>query len=588
MYPISTIQNSLGLFILTSLLLGFLNPESLQAQTPANAPVSDVQRGIQPVPAIPTPEKLPSVEELLQSGGGNQSPNQDPNLNKIPGKIIVEKFEVEGSTVFSADKLAEVTQDFTNKPISFAELLKAADVVTKLYLDEGYITSGAFIPGNQSFQVEGGVVKIQVVEGTLESIEVSGTKRLNSNYVRSRLAIATGKPLNQNKLLQALRLLQLDPLIKNIKADLAAGIRPGTNILNIEVKPAKTRTAKIKLDNNRAPSIGSFQRQVQLNEANLLGLGDSLNVAYSNTDGSDSVNVNYKLPVNPRNGTLAFNYSNSSTKVIEEPFDFLDIKGDSQEYGITFRQPVIQTPTKELGLGISAAHRTSDIGFLEAVTGERLPYPSPGVDSDGKSKVSVVRLFQDWTQRNNKEVFAARSQFSVGINALDATVNENAPDSEFLSWRGQAQWVRLLAPETLIFLRTDAQIANGGLLASEQIGAGGQATVRGYRQDQILSDNAVLASAELRYPILRVPKIKGVLQVTPFLDFGTGWNSSDIGRTPLTNKTLLSTGLGLLWQQNNRLTARLDWGIPIISVESEKNSWQENGLHFSVVYTQPF
>ncbi|MEO0935965.1 MAG: hypothetical protein AAFY21_20200 [Cyanobacteria bacterium J06641_2] len=101
MYPISTIQNSLGLFILTSLLLGFLNPESLQAQTPANAPASDVQRGVPQVPTTPTPEKLPSVEELLKSPGGNQSPTQDSNLNKIPGKIIVEKFEVEGSTVFS-------------------------------------------------------------------------------------------------------------------------------------------------------------------------------------------------------------------------------------------------------------------------------------------------------------------------------------------------------------------------------------------------------------------------------------------------------------------------------------------------------
>ncbi|WP_257236167.1 hypothetical protein [Nostoc sp. 'Peltigera malacea cyanobiont' DB3992] len=39
------------------------------------------------------------------------------------------------------------------------------------------------------------------------------------------------------------------------------------------------------LDNTRSPSIGSFQRRIQVNEANLLGLGDSLSLGYSNTDG---------------------------------------------------------------------------------------------------------------------------------------------------------------------------------------------------------------------------------------------------------------------------------------------------------------
>ncbi|NJN08150.1 MAG: ShlB/FhaC/HecB family hemolysin secretion/activation protein [Richelia sp. RM1_1_1] len=579
-----------SLLVLTSILFNTINTESVKAQTAANAPTSDIQRGVQPTLPTPTPEKLPSVENLFPSSP--VTPSNQGNMEALPsqveGTIKVERFQVEGSTVFSEQKLAEVTQKFTDREITFAELLQAADAVTKVYLDAGYITSGAYIRANQTFNKEGSVVTIEVVEGSLEKIEVSGTKRLNPSYVRSRLAIATGKPLNQKKLLEALQLLQLDPLLKNISAELATGTAPGTSILQVKVTEAKTRTAQIKLDNNRPPSIGSFQRQIQLNEANLLGLGDGLNIAYSNTDGSNSWNASYTLPVNPRNGTLQLNYSNSSTKVIEKPFDVLDIEGDSQEYGITFRQPLIQTPTKEFAVGISASRRESDIGFLETLAGERLPYPSPGADKDGKTKVSAVRLSQDWTQRNNKQVIAARSQFSLGVNAFDATVNDNAPDSEFISWRGQAQWVRLLAPETLLLVRGDMQLADRGLLASEQIGIGGQSTVRGYRQDLLLADNGLLASAELRYPVLRVPQIKGLLSVTPFIDFGTAWNSSEAGRTSLKNNTIASTGLGLLWQQNDRLTARFDWGVPLVSVDSSKNSWQENGLYFSILYTQPF
>jgi hemolysin activation/secretion protein len=588
---INRYQIRLSLFILTSTLVNLFFTTSLKAQAQVNPPGSDIQRGVPPTPTIPTPEKLPRPEDLLPSPPATTPTPTTPEV--VPGefsakKIKVERFVVVGSTVFDEKKFAEVTKKFTNQFITFAKLLEAADAITKLYLDAGYVSSGAFIPGNQTFKVEGSIVKITVVEGKLETIQVRGTRRLNPNYVRSRLAIATGKPLNQKKLVEALQLLQLNPLIKNLSAELGAGSRPGTSILEVRVTEAQTRSIQATLDNNRTPTIGSFQRQVQLNDANLLGLGDGLSISYANTDGSDSWDFSYTLPVNARNGTLQLNYSTSSTKVIEEPFDILDINGNSQEYGITFRQPILQTPTQEFALGITGNHRDSDIGYLEALFGQRFPYPSPGAE-DGKTKVSAVRLFQDWTQRSDRQVISARSQFSLGVNVFDATTNAKDPDSEFFAWRGQAQWVRVLAPETFLLVRGNLQLADRALLPSEQIGVGGQATVRGYRQDLLLADNGFFGSVELQYPILRIPQIQGVLQITPFIDFGTAWNTSSAGRTAVEDETLVSTGLGLLWKQSDRLTARFDWGIPLISVfSSEKDSWQENGLYFSIIYTQPF
>lgn len=580
---------------ISSFLLCFLTPKSLLAQTRINNPAQDLQR--QQQQPIPTPNlpKLPSPEELFPSPPATTPPPDDALPRDIQGTIKVTEFVVEGSTVFSQQQLAEVTKDLINKSISFTELLQAAERITNLYIkgcnnDDPdipcYVNSGAYIPSNQTFKVEGSVVKIQVFEGSLENIEVKGTQRLN-NYVRSRLAIASGKPFNLKSLLKALQLLELDPLINNVLAELGTGSRPGGSVLSVKVSEAKTFNAQINLNNNRPPSIGTFERGIQLNQANLLGLGDNLNVGYGNTDGSNSVDVSYKLPLNPRNGTLQLNYAYASSKVIEEPFDVLGIEGTSQEYGISFRQPLLQTPTKEFALGVRIAHRDTDIGFLEALTGERFPYPSVGADENGKTRVTIVNFFQDWTQRSSQEVIAARSQFSFGINALDATINSSGPDSQFFAWRGQAQWLRLLAPETLFIARADIQLADSALLPSEQVGLGGQSTVRGYRQDETLADNAFLASAELRYPVLRVPEVKGLLQVTPFIDFGTGWNNSNARQT-LNPDTLASVGLGLLWQQSDRFTARFDWGIPLGNTSSNKNTLQENGLYFSVVYNQPF
>ena len=530
------------------------------------------QQPLEPTP--PTP--LPPPEQLLEpSPSSPRSP--EPNSGTVPDLIRVDRFEFEGNTAISDAELRKVTEPFTGRDISFAELFQARSAVTQLYIERGYITSGALIPPQT---LQGGVVKIQVVEGGLESINVSGTRRLDPGYVRSRIALATVKPLNRERLLQALQLLQLNPLIQNLSAELAAGTQAGSSVLEVRVTEAKTFNAQILLDNNRAPSVGSFNRRVQINQANLSGAGDNLSLGYSNTDGSNGLDLSYTLPINARNGTLRFSYGTTSSNVIESPFDRLDINASSRYYELSLRQPLMQTPSEEFAVGVTASRQESETSVLE------IPFPlSLGADDEGRTRISALRFFQEWTKRNSREVIAARSQFSVGLNTFSSTINETPPDSRFFSWRGQAQWVRLLAPETLLLIRGDMQIADRALVPLEQIGLGGQQTIRGYRQDVLLTDNGALASAEVRVPVLRIPKWELLVQLAPFIDVGKAWNRE--GREDPDPSFLASVGLGLQLQISDRLTARFDYGIPLVSVSSNKRTWQENGFYFSIVAT-PF
>lgn len=554
---------------------------------PVNAqipPPQDIIPPPQPIPPPSTPAPLPPPEELIPSPPTPQTPLPTPG---IPAAITVKRFEVIGNTVFSQQELDRVLAPFINRPLSFTELFQARSAVTQLYIDSGYITSGALIPPQT---LRAGVVRIQVLEGELEAINVNGTRRLQQNYVRSRIATRTAKPLNQNRLLEALQLLQLDPLIDNISAELSAGSRPGTSILEVRVREAKTFGSQLAIDNGRAPSVGSFRRRAQLSEANLLGLGDGIRVAYSNTDGSNSVDATYSLPLNSRNGTISFDYGITGSHIIEPPFDTLDINANSRYYELTWRQPLRQTPTQEFALGLTASRRETDISssVLEEA-GTPLSVLSPGADDNGRTRVSAVRFFQEWTQRGSRQALAARSQFNIGLGVLNATVNDDAPDSLFLSWRGQAQLVRLLAPETLLVLRGEVQLADRTLLAIEQFGIGGQESIRGYRQDILLADNGVFASAEVRLPIYRSPQRRSVIQLAPFVDVGTVWNTSGDRVTESNTSdadTLVSVGLGLRWELGG-LTARLDWGIPLIDISTRGRTWQESGVYFSVI-SNPF
>ncbi|MBE9186433.1 ShlB/FhaC/HecB family hemolysin secretion/activation protein [Microcoleus sp. LEGE 07076] len=496
----------------------------------------------------------------------------------IPGTIRVLRFEFEGNTAFSDRELAEVTQQFAGRPITFAELIAAEAAVTQKYVAAGYINSGAVIPANQSFPREGGVVKIRIVEGGLDEIKIAGNRRLNSSYVRSRLERATRRPLNRDRLLEALQLLQLDPLIANISADLQAGSRPENSRLEVRIEEADSLSGEVFADNNRSPSVGSFRRGVRVNQANLLGLGDGLEVSYANTDGSNEFNGSYTVPVNARNGTIRFAAGAASTNIIEEPFDAAEIEGKSRTYELTYRQPIVEKPDRTFAAGVSLSRQESDTLLL----GEPFAL-SAGANDRGETRVSAVRFFQEYVQRNFRQVIAARSQFSLGTNLFGATENNSGPDSRFLAWRGQAQYVRLLAPETLLIVRSDIQLADRPLLSLEQIGIGGVQSVRGYRQDLLLTDSGAIASAEVRIPVWRVPKVKGLLQVAPFIDFGVGWNHSG-EKANSESDTLLGAGLGLVWQMGDRLNVRLDYGIPLINARGGDRTLQEKGLYFRINY----
>jgi hemolysin activation/secretion protein len=502
------------------------------------------------------------------------SPEEIPS--KPTGTVTVKRFEIVGSTVFSQEELEKVLSDFLNRPLTIDELYQARYTITSLYIRNGYVTSGAYIPP-QEISPGSGVVKIQVVEGKLEDIKTTGTRRLSSNYVRDRLKINTTGPVNEKRLLEALQLLQNNPLIKRLSAELSPGGKPNTPVLTVNIEEADTFNAKILLDNGRSPSVGSFRRRLQLTEANLLGLGDSLSIGYTNTDGSNSFDANYTIPINPRDGTISFTYGASAANVTEEPFKILDIQAESRQYELTYRQPIVQTPSQEFALGITASKEESEASYVDFEFG-RIPFPSDGADDKGNTRVSALRFFQEWVSRNNSQVFAVRSQFILGLGAFDATINSDKPDSRFFGWQGEAQWVRLLAPESLLLLRGNVQLATTTLVPFEQFGVGGQDSVRGYRQDFLLADNGVFASAEAQVPIVRAG---GTLQVIPFADFGAGWNA---GTENPSSNILASVGLGLQWRGGENFRARLDWGIPLINVKSDGRTWQENGILFSIQY----
>ena len=557
-------------------------PLALKAQPAPNElpPRETIQQTIPPN-TQPIPETNPASEgkkPTISVPDGLNSAQCELSVNEAnkdyTDRFLIRDIKVIGNTVLQAE-IEQVVKDSQLKyrTATFEDLVCLRSRITQLYLEKGYVTSGAFLANNQD--LSHGIVTIQVVEGELEDIVITGLDRLQQSYLRSRLELAAQKPLNKNDLETGLQLLVINPLFETVDAELTAGQKTGSNVLLINVKQARSFRASIGVDNYRAPSIGEFQGSVNLAHNNLLGFGDRLYAEYGVTEGLDIYNAGYTIPWNAYDGTIGLSYNNSNSGIIEEQFRALDIKSETETYAVNLRQPLTRSPNQEftLGLGLDISRRRT---FLE---GE--PYSfSVGVE-DGKSNTTVLRFSQDWVKRDAQSVLAARSQFNLGIDAFDATVNDTGTDGQFLLWQGQFQVVEQLSPRVLFIARVGGQFTADSLLSLEKFSLGGVSTVRGYEENQLVTDNGVLGTVELRIP---VTKNLNTLQLNPFIEFGTGWNNDEPNPE---EPTIASVGMGLDWAVGGGLVFNADYGIPLVDVNNDGNSLQENGFHVSLRY-QPF
>jgi len=542
---------------------------------------------IQPEPPTLPP---PLPERELPSLDTPREPDRQVPRSPFPDTLVVREFNIVGSTVFTQEQLQQEVADYLDREISFAELIESASRINQLYFDAGYITSGAIVPPQT---IRDGIVNIQVIEGSLSEINVTGLDRLDSGYVSSRIEKGGRTPLNRDRLLLALQLLQLDPLIENISAELAAGARPGQSILNLEVSEADPFTLQFTLDNQRSPVVGTFRRKFDVEHLNLFGLGDRFTVGYVNTDGSNSLdNLSYTIPINASNGTVSFRHSRTASDLInlDPVFDLLNITTDTTDYNLTYRQPLYQTPNREFTLGGTlSVSLAQSLGFFEDIA-----FPiSVEANDRGEINISALRLFQEYVARDRRQVFAFLSEFNIGLDIFQATIDNdpelNLADSQFFAWRGQAQYLRLLnsrPPYTTLLLRSSLQFSDDILLPREQFALGGALNLRGYRQNAVFGDNGLFLSAEIRQPILSIEKWDLDLQIAPFIDFGTVWNDENsVQRIP--RDRFSAVGVGLILNIGNNFDARLDWGIPLDDLGQSKNNLQENGVYFQVRY-RPF
>lgn len=500
-----------------------------------------------------------------------------------PERIAVGQIKVLDSTVFDEKDFRTIVQPFEGRELTKEETRQVADAITQLYLNKGYVNSRAIALTSQS---NAGILEIRVIEGQLAEIEIQGLKRINRSYICNRIRLGARVPFNTSDLEDQLRLLRLDPLFSNIEASLRPAGKVGQSILVVRVEEANPLTSAVSIDNYSPASVGSERLGVSLSHRNLTGNGDELAAAYfrTTTGGAEVLDFSYQMPVNSMNGKVLFRVAPNRNEITQSPFKELGIRGQQDVYEINYRQPLKRKPSEELALSLGFTHQSGQTFIFDNLA---TPF-GVGPDKDGVSRTSVIKFSQDYTKRDPKGAWTARSQLNFGTGLFDVTINSGSvPDSRFFSWQGQIQRVQQINTNNLLIIQTDTQLTPNSLLASQQFVIGGGQSIRGFRQNARSGDNGFRIAIEDRITLQRDEAGGATIQIAPFVDMGAIWNHPDNPNKIPSQTFLASAGLGLLWNQAmgiKNLSLRLDYAIPFVDLKDKGNNAQDEGLYFSLRY----
>src|SRR5262249_35127741 len=147
-----------------------------------------------------------------------------------------------------------------------------------------------------------------------------------------------------------------------------------------------------------------------------------------------------------------------------------------------------------LTLGFDYKHYTQNLAVGETEVLTPVTYYPFSIDYNatwtGKSGVTAL---------DGSVVFNVRG---IGSDEAEFDFNRFKASGSFLYFRGDLSHTHELGAGWQAFGRVQGQLADGPLLSSEQFNGGGLTSVRGYLESEVLGDNGILGSLELRTPSL--------------------------------------------------------------------------------------
>ena len=455
------------------------------------------------------------------------------------------EFAVEGNSVLAAIEIERAVYPSLGPGKTAADVEKARAALEAAYQQSGYLSVSVVVP-EQS--VADGIIRLQVIEGQVERLKVSGNKYTSRTDLRAEVPeLAPGSvphfPTMQAELAQAGRSpdRRVTPLLR-------PGVRPGTMEVEIAVEDELPLHGNIELNNRQSPDTSPLRLEAGIRYANLFqkqhSAGLNYVVAPENRDEVSVLAAFYNAPLSATHSLSAFvQHSNSN---IATAFGST-VLGKGTTFGARFSQTLPQPA------GIANFFHSLALGM----DFKNLDESQNALGADQKdTPLSYMPLVAQYTFSSFGESgeFTGNLGLTVNLNTHSRRIDCQGVEMDqfecrrayarpgFSVVRGDLSYSqRLFGWEGMT--RLDFQISSQPLVSPEQIMAGGMDSVRGYYEGESAGDAGWRLRGEIRTPSL-MEFGNASLRAIGFLEGAKLWLNSPLPGQD-SEFTLASAGVGL-------------------------------------------
>lgn len=418
---------------------------------------------------------------------------------KAPSFNVFE-FKIDGNTVLPIGQLEEAVYPYLGESKTIDDMEKARSALEKTYQDAGYLTVSVSIPQQD---VDAGMVKLLVTEGTVERLRVTDSHYTSLAEVKSRVPeFGEGKvphfPTAQAQLGTVNRGQN-----RTVTPILRPGKSPGKVEVDLKVQDQLPLHGSLELNDKYSPNTTETRLNGNLRYENLWqkdhSIGISFQLSPQDLNEVKVVSATYLIP--RMNGDYFAAYGVISKSDIAAVGD-VNVIGNGYIAGARYIHPLPLVENFYHSLTVGADYKD----FKESVNllgsdGFKTPiaYTAFTLGYDSTYNWAPFNWLSSQTQANIALNFAPRG---LGNSEQEFRDKRYLAKPNYAYIRADLKHTQKLPNDWSVQVRLSGQLANQPLISAEQFTIGGVDSVRGYLESSGLGDNGISGTLELRTPPL--------------------------------------------------------------------------------------
>lgn len=475
-----------------------------------------------------------------------------PPAAEASARFDVLEFVVEGNSTLSRERIETVVYPFLGEQKTIADVEKAREALEQAYQSAGFLTVFVSIPEQQ---VEAGVVRLQVAEGKVERLRVSGSRYYALGAIKAGTPeLGEGNVPDFNQVQKELTELNRSAG-RRVTPVLRGGRIPGTIEAELKVDDQLPLHASVEVNDRYSRDTTQTRLNAAVRYDNLWQAGHSLNlnvqVAPEDPAESSVLVATYVVPLSAGNVLAGYAVASDTDVTTVGGINSL---GKGTILGLRYIQPLRPHPGMFHSLTLGADYK--DYQDTQRFLGQDQNLPI---------------AYMPFTVAYDLTLAGARSQTQIGLSTVFSLRNVVSDSAQFAAKRtgGKANFLYLkadlrhtdkFANGMSLAENFSAQVTDQPLISNEQMAAGGADSVRGYPESTALGDKGWRLGLELRGPSLSGAWAP-VLDELYLLGFAEGARLYylEAGASQQSSFTLASAGLGLRFRAGKRFSGGLDY-----------------------------